>query len=336
MMSVNQGAATGESRETQQLEKLAQQKRPNKFVKMLRNNGTFILFCLPGALWMIFFFYIPVFANVVAFKEFHFSPNGFIDSLITSPWVGWKNFEFLFKSNDAWLITRNTVLYNVGFITLNLIISVFFAIVMSMLRNGRLTKLYQTWMLLPYFLSWVIISYFVYAFLSPDKGLINSMIVATGGKRINWYIEPMYWPYILLFIGTWKGIGYNSILYFATVMGIDPTYFEAAEVDGANKWQQIKHITLPSLVPLMTLMTILAVGRIFSADFGLFYNVPMQSGSLYNVTQVFDTYVFKGLKATGDLGMSSAASLFQSTVGFVVLMVSNAVVRHIDPESALF
>lgn len=311
-------------------------KEKGRFRKHLKNNGTFLLFCLPGALWMIFFFYLPVLANVVAFKEFHFSPNGFISSLINSPWVGFKNFEFLFKSNDAWLITRNTVLYNLGFIFLNLLISVFFAVVMSMLRNGRLTKLYQTWMLLPYFLSWVIISYFVFAFLSTDKGLVNSLIRSSGGTPINWYIEPVYWPYILLFIGTWKNIGYNSILYFASVMGIDPTFYEAAEMDGANKWQQIRHITLPSLVPLMTLMTILAVGRIFSADFGLFYNVPMQSGALYNVTQVFDTYIYNGLKSTGDLGMSSAASLFQSSVGFIVLMISNAVVRRIDPESALF
>lgn len=291
---------------------------------------------LPGAIWMIFFFYIPVLANVVAFKNFQFSPNGFLDSLMNSPWVGFKNFEFLFKSGAAFEITRNTVLYNLGFISLNLIISVTFAIIMSELRNKRLVKVYQTMTLLPYFLSWVVIGYFVYAFLSVDKGLINQWITGHGGAAIQWYSDPRFWPFILLFIGTWKGIGYNSIIYFATVMGIDPTYYEAAMVDGATKWQQIKNITIPQLAPLITIMTILAAGRIFSADFGLFFNIPQNSGALYSVTQVLDTYIYNGLKSTGDLGTSTAAALYQSVVGFVFLMFTNWLARRVDNESALF
>ncbi|MCL2112712.1 MAG: ABC transporter permease subunit [Streptococcaceae bacterium] len=291
---------------------------------------------LPGAIWMIFFFYIPVLANVVAFKNFQFSPNGFLDSLMNSPWVGFKNFEFLFKSGAAFEITRNTVLYNLGFISLNLIISVTFAIIMSELRNKRLVKVYQTMTLLPYFLSWVVIGYFVYAFLSVDKGLINQWITGHGGTAIQWYSDPRFWPFILLFIGTWKGIGYNSIIYFATVMGIDPTYYEAAMVDGATKWQQIKNITIPQLAPLITIMTILAAGRIFSADFGLFFNIPQNSGALYSVTQVLDTYIYNGLKSTGDLGTSTAAALYQSVVGFVFLMFTNWLARRVDNESALF
>lgn len=274
--------------------------------------------------------------NVVAFKDFHISPDGFIASLKESPWVGWENFKFLFSSNDAFLITKNTVLYNVTFITLNLVISVFFAIVMSELRNKRLVKVYQTMSLLPYFLSWVIIGYFVYAFLSPDKGIFNQWISSQGGTPINWYSEAKYWPFILVFIGTWKGIGYNSIIYFASVMGIDPTYYEAAMVDGASKWQQIKNVTIPQLLPLMTIMTILAVGNIFRADFGLFYNVPRNSGALYEVTSVLDTYIFNGLTATGDIGMTAAAGLYQSTVGFALLMITNGIVRRFDNESALF
>ncbi|MGX7194278.1 ABC transporter permease [Enterococcus moraviensis] len=295
-----------------------------------------ILMAIPAMLWMIFFFYIPVLTNVVAFKDFHISPDGFIASLKESPWVGLENFKFLFSSNDAFLITKNTVLYNVTFITLNLVISVFFAIVMSELRNKRLVKVYQTMSLLPYFLSWVIIGYFVYAFLSPDKGIFNQWISSRGGTPINWYSEPKFWPFILVFIGTWKGIGYNSIIYFASVMGIDPTYYEAAMVDGASKWQQIKNVTIPQLLPLMTIMTILAVGNIFRADFGLFYNVPRNSGSLYQVTSVLDTYIFNGLTATGDIGMTAAAGLYQSTVGFVLLMVTNGIVRRFDNDSALF
>ncbi|GAB5053603.1 sugar ABC transporter permease [Pediococcus parvulus] len=309
--------------------------RPS-FATQFKNNWPLLLFVIPGAIWMIFFFYIPILANVVAFQDFHFSADGFLASLQSSSWVGFKNFEFLFSSNAAWIITRNTLLYNLGFIVLNLIISVFFAVVMSQLRNKRLIKLYQTSMLLPYFLSWVVISYFVYAFISPNQGLINSLITGSGGKGISWYNAPQFWPFILLFIGTWKSIGYNSILYFASAMGVDPTLYEAAEIDGANKWQQIKHVTIPALVPLMTLMTILAIGNIFRADFGLFYQVPQNSGSLYNVTSVLDTYIFNGLTSTGDIGMSSAAALYQSFVGFALLMISNAVVRKIDPDSALF
>ncbi|WP_162930922.1 ABC transporter permease [Lactococcus allomyrinae] len=291
---------------------------------------------LPGAIWMIFFFYIPVLANVVAFKNFQFSPNGFLDSLMKSPWVGFKNFEFLFKSGAAFEITRNTVLYNLGFIILNLIISVTFAIIMSELRNKRLVKVYQTMTLLPYFLSWVVIGYFVYAFLSVDKGLVNQWLTGHGGTAIQWYSDPRFWPFILLFIGTWKNIGYNSIIYFATVMGIDPTYYEASMVDGATKWQQIKNITIPQLAPLITIMTILAAGRIFSADFGLFFNIPQNSGALYSVTQVLDTYIYNGLKSTGDLGTSTAAALYQSVVGFVFLMFTNWLARRVDNESALF
>ncbi len=295
-----------------------------------------VLMAVPGMLWMIFFFYIPVMANVVAFKNFHISADGFLASLRESPWVGWENFKFLFSSDQAFLITKNTILYNVAFILLNLLISVVFAIIMSELRNKRLVKVYQTMSLLPYFLSWVIISYFVYAFLSPDKGIFNQWITGHGGEAVNWYNEPKYWPFILVFIGTWKGIGYNSIIYFASVMGIDPTYYEAAMVDGASKWQQIKHVTIPQLIPLMTILTILAVGNIFRADFGLFYNIPRNSGALYDVTQVLDTYIYNGLTSTGDFGMTAAAGLYQSVVGFVLLMITNTIARRFDSDSALF
>lgn len=308
----------------------------SKFFSNLWRYKALVIMAIPGMIWMIFFFYIPVFANVVAFKDFHISPDGFLTSLRESAWVGFDNFKFLFSSNEAYLITKNTVLYNLAFISLNLIISVFFAIVMSELRNKRLVKVYQTMSLLPYFLSWVIIGYFVYAFLSPDKGIFNQLIQSNGGTPINWYSEPKFWPFILIFIGTWKGIGYNSIIYFASVMGIDPTYYEAAMVDGASKWQQIKNVTIPQLMPLMTILTILGVGNIFRADFGLFYNVPRNSGALHDVTAVLDTYIYNGLTSTGDIGMTAAAGLYQSTVGFVLLMITNGIARRFDNDSALF
>lgn len=291
---------------------------------------------LPGFIWMILFFYIPVFGNVIAFKDFRFHPGGFLSSIINSKWVGFDNFKFLFSTKDAYLITRNTVLYNVAFIVLGLITSVTVAIVMSMLRSKKKIKRFQTMMLFPHFLSWVIISFFVYSFLSPDKGAVNMILGMVGVDPINWYNAPKFWPFILLFIGTWKGIGYNSVVYFASIMGIDPTYYEAAIIDGASKWQQIKYVTLPQLAPLISILMILAVGNIFRADFGLFYQVPRGSGSLYNVTMVLDTYVYQGLKISGDLGMSAAAGLYQSTIGCILLISTNAIVRKLDPDSSLF
>ncbi|MGY3747025.1 ABC transporter permease [Vagococcus salmoninarum] len=291
---------------------------------------------LPGLVWMIFFFYIPVFGNVVAFKDFKYSPDGFMASLINSPWVGFDNFKFLFSSSNAYLITRNTVLYNIGFITIGLVCALFIAVVLSEIRSKKMIKIYQTAMLLPYFLSWVIIGYFVYAFLSPDKGLMNIIITSFGGTEINWYNEPKFWPLILIILGVWKGVGYNSIIYFAAIMGIDPSYYEAAMVDGASKWQQIKNVTLPQLIPLITILSILAVGNIFKADFGLFYNVTRDSGALYEVTSVLDTYIYNGLANTGDIGMASAAGLYQSVVGCVLLVSTNAIVRKFDDSSALF
>ncbi|MDN6625838.1 MAG: ABC transporter permease subunit, partial [Pisciglobus halotolerans] len=224
----------------------------------------------------------------------------------------------------------------VGFIIIGLVSAVAIAVIMSQLRSKQLIKIYQTSMLLPYFLSWVIISYFVYAFLSPDKGMVNSIITSLGGTRINWYSDPTYWPYFLLFLGVWKGVGYNSVIYFASIMGIDPAYYEAAEIDGANKWQQIIHVTLPHLLPLVTILSILSVGNIFRADFGLFYQIPRNSGALYSVTSVLDTYIYNGLTSSGDIGMTTAAGLYQSLVGFVLVIVTNLIVRRFDKESALF
>lgn len=313
--------------------------RWEKIKKWLIKNKTqfvYLAMVIPGVIWSVLFFYIPVFGNVIAFKDFRFHPDGFFASVFHSEWVGFDNFKFLFATKDAYLITRNTVLYNAAFIIFGLIAAVTLAIVMSMLRSAERIKRFQTMMLFPHFLSWVIISFFVYSFLSPDKGVINSIIVRFGADPINWYNAPKYWPFILLFIGVWKGIGYNSVVYFAAIMGIDPTYYEAAIVDGANKWQQIRHVTIPQLLPLISILMILAVGNIFRADFGLFYQVPRGSGALYNVTMVLDTYVYQGLKVSGDLGMSTAAGLYQSSVGTALLLTTNAIVRKLDPESALF
>lgn len=306
------------------------------FLKNLIRNRVMLLMVLPGAIWFFFFSYLPLVGTVAAFKEYRFSREGFWASLMKSEWVGWDNFKFLFSTSDAWLITRNTLFYNIAIIFLGLVFAVALAILLSELVNKRLAKLYQIGMFLPYFLSWVIVGYFAFSFLSMDRGMLNQIIGWFGMEPIQWYSEAKYWPYILVFVALWKTIGYSSVVYLASILGIDKSLYEAAMIDGASKWQQIRNITIPLLSPIITIMTLLAVGRIFYADFGLFYQVPRDSGTLYSVTNVIDTYVYRGLKTSGEIGMSTAAGLYQSVVGFVLVIISNYVVRKVDKDSSLF
>ncbi|WP_410771167.1 ABC transporter permease [Fontibacillus sp. BL9] len=306
------------------------------FFRDIIKNKVLLLMVLPGALWFLFFSYMPMFGTIIAFKQYRFSRDGFWASIVNSKWVGLDNFKFLFSTNDAYIITRNTLLYNVAFIFLGLILSVLMAVVLSEIANKRLAKVYQTGMFLPYFLSWVIVGYFAFSFLSSERGLLNQVFQSLGWESMQWYNDPKVWPYILILVYLWKAVGYNSVVYLAAIMGIDKSLYEAAMIDGASKFQQIRNITIPLLTPIITIMTLLAVGKIFYADFGLFYQVPRDSGTLYSVTNVIDTYVYRGLKTTGEIGMSTAAGLYQSVVGFVLVMTSNYIVRKFDKDSALF
>ncbi|WP_337102936.1 ABC transporter permease [Paenibacillus sp. YIM B09110] len=299
-------------------------------------NKVMLLMVLPGALWFLFFSYIPMLGTVIAFKEYRFHRDGFWASIVNSKWVGLDNFKFLFSTDDAYIITRNTILYNAVFIVVGLALAVLMAVVLSEITNKKLSKLYQTGMFLPYFLSWVIVGYFAFSFLSSERGLLNYVFEYFGWESMQWYSDPKYWPYIIVFIYLWKAVGYNSVVYLAAIMGIDKSLYEAAMIDGANKWQQIRNITLPLLSPIITIMTLLAVGKVFYADFGLFYQVPRDSGTLYSVTNVIDTYVYRGLKTTGEIGMSTAAGLYQSVVGFALVITSNYIVRRFNKDNALF
>lgn len=291
---------------------------------------------LPGIVWLLILAYLPMAGNIIAFKDYRFHPDGFFASVLTSDWVGWDNFKFLFSTSDAWVITRNTILYNFVFIVLGLFFAVTFAIVLSQLVNQKLAKVYQTGMLFPHFLSWVIVSYFVFTFLSMDRGFLNNILHWFGAESISWYNEPKYWPFILTFTNLWKNVGFSSIIYLAAIAGINKDYYDAAMVDGANKWQQIRHITLPALTPLMVILTILEVGKIFRADFGLFYQVPRDTGTIYSVTNVIDTYIYRGLMQLGDIGMTTAAGLYQSVVGLILVLLTNYIVKKIDEDNALF
>lgn len=310
--------------------------RVNHFLKDLYKNLPILLMVLPGAIGFILFSYLPMGGTLLSFKQYRYNGEGFISSFLNSDWVGLRNFKFLFGTNDAYIITRNTLLYNAVFIILGTLAAIAMAILLSEIVNKRLSKLYQTGMFLPHFMSYVIVGFFVYSFLNMDKGLLNSILERFDLQTVSWYTTPKYWPYILTFTNLWKTIGYSSVVYLAAITGFDRSLYEAAMIDGASKWRQIRNITLPLLKPLIIIMTLLAVGRIFYADFGLFYNIPRDSGALYPVTNVIDTYVYRGLKTTGEMGMTAAAGLYQSIVGFILVVTSNYVVRRIDKDSSLF
>ncbi|AWV33056.1 MULTISPECIES: ABC transporter permease [Paenibacillus] len=306
------------------------------FFKSLIKDKVLWFMVLPGTLWFLIFCYLPMFGTVIAFKDFKIHRDGFFASVLNSKWVGLENFNFLFSTEDAYIITRNTILYNLALISLGLVLAVGIAITLNELVNKRMAKVYQTAMFMPYFLSWVIISFFTFSFLSVDKGILNQVVVYFGGDPISWYGDTRFWPYILIFMGIWKSIGYSSVVYLAAIAGIDKSYYEAAMIDGASKWQQIKFITLPLLKPLMVTLTILAIGGIFRSDFGLFYQIPRDSGVLYSVTNVIDTYIYRSMSTTGNLGMSTAAGLYQSVVGFIMVLVTNSIVKKISKENAIF
>jgi len=232
-------------------EKLTMKDRMKRF----RNNKELLLLTIPGAIWFLVFAYLPMFGVIVAFKRWRIH-GGFFESLMNSKWVGFDNFKFLFQSSDAWLITKNTVLYNIVFIILGIVLPVTLAILLNELLNKKLAKFYQSSMFLPYFLSWVVVSYCLYAFLSPEKGYVNGILQSMGGKGISWYTEPKYWPFIIIFMSQWKAVGYGTVVYLASICGIDKSYYEAAMIDGASKFQQIKYITVPLLKPVMIIMFI--------------------------------------------------------------------------------
>ena len=292
---------------------------------------------LPATIWLLLIRYLPMFGIVMSFLDYKLPTRKvpFPMNLLKSPWVGLKNFKFLFTGESLNMI-RNTIGYNALWIVLGLVISVAFAIMMSELTHKFLAKTYQTMMFFPYFLSWVVVSYFLFAFLDPTNGMIVRSQRAAGVDVIDWYNSPAYWPYILTICSLWKNTGYSTVLYLSAITGIDRTYYEAASVDGATKWQQMVHVTLPQLKPMIIILLIMNVGKIFNADFGLFYNVPQNSGSLYPVTQVVDTYVYRAYANTHNLGMSSAAGFLQSFIGLICIIGANSLVRKIDPDSSLF
>jgi putative aldouronate transport system permease protein len=286
---------------------------------------------LPTIILLLIFSYWPMFGIVLAFKNFKATKG-----IFGSPWAGLSNFKFFFTSIDAFRVTRNTIGLNSLFIFFSTICAVIFALLMFEVKKAYEVKIYQTIGILPSFLSYIVVGYIVYILLDPTKGLVNQLLAVFHRTGIDWYTEPKYWPVILLLTNIWHGVGLGSIVYYAGLMGVDTELFEAAEIDGADKLQKTWYVSIPQIVPIIVIMTILAIGKIFRADFGLFYNVTRNVGALYPTTDVIDTYVFRALMNFGNIGMSSAVGLFQSVVCFVTILLTNWVVKKIEPENSLF
>lgn len=302
-----------------------------RIARDFNKNKFLLILTLPVVIYTFIFSYIPMFGVIIAFKDFKYN-LGFLKS----PWVGFNNFKFFFTSPDSWRITRNTIGYNAVFIVTGLIAAVFVALLLYEINQRLLLKAYQTVMFIPHFFSWVVVAFMAYSFLNSRSGILNQVLESMGLQAIDWYNKPTPWLFIFPIAALWKGTGMSAIIYYASLVGIDPSYFEAAKIEGANKWEITFKITLPFLYPLMTLLTILSIGSIFSADFGLFYQLPMDNAVLYPTTDVIDTYVYRALVSLGNIGMSSAAGLYKSFVGFVLVVLSNYVVRKINPENSLF
>lgn len=300
--------------------------------KHLAKTGPLLLIAAPGVLYLLINNYLPMFGVFLAFKDFNY-----FKGIFGSDWNGLDNFRFLFKTRDAWIMTRNTLLYNAAFIVIGTIAAIFVAILIYELGQRRRVRLFQSALMLPNLFSWVVIGFVVYAFLNADTGFVNNTVFPwLGIEPFSWYSTTGPWPAILIIVNLWKYLGVSSVVYIASIAGIDHNVYEAAQIDGASKTQQILKITVPLLKPTVIIMVLMAVGRIFTSDFGLFYQVPQNSGRLFDVTQTIDTYVYRGLMELNDVGMSAAAALYQSVVGLLLVLGANALVRRLDQENALF
>jgi putative aldouronate transport system permease protein len=309
-----------------------QPSRTKKFLRALWKSRALLLLALPGFLLLFVNNYLPMFGIFLAFKDFNYAKG-----IWGSEWNGLENFKFLFATGDIKFVVLHTLLYNLVFLIVNTTLSVLLALVLHEVKNKWAAKFYQSTLILPNFISMVIVAYLVFGFLNPELGFVNKSILEPLHREgISWYMSPQYWPYILTFVNVWKNVGFGSVIYLATIVGIDKEYYEAAMLDGAGKWKQMTSITLPFLYPVIVILTLLSIGHIFNADFGLFYQVTLDAGNLRSTTEVIDTYVYHALLVSGDTNLASSAGLLQSVVGFALVVAFNAAVRKISRDKALF
>lgn len=297
----------------------------------LRKNRVYLLLLLPAVAYVLVFSYAPMIGVIMAFKQYNFTQG-----LFASPWVGMKNFKFLMVSNKLWPLTRNTLLYNLAFISIGMVMEVGFAVIINEMRCRWFKKLFQSFIFLPYFISWVIASAVVQTLLDYDFGLISRTVKGLGLPMVNVYVDSRPWPFLLVFFRMWKGVGYGSIVYLSAISGIDTEMYEAAEIDGANSWQKLFSITLPNLVPTMVIMFLLSCGQIFRGDFGMFYQLIGNNGVLLEVGDILDLYIYRAMAGNANLGYGAAAGLYQSVLCFGTILLANFVVKKIQPDYTLF
>lgn len=302
-----------------------------------RDDTELTLLCLPTTVWYALFCFLPMFGIIIAFKHYTVTApdRSFFYNLLVSPNAGFDNFTFIFQNGGMWDVVKLTLFYSIIFQILGILVPVTLALLMSQLFSKRYGKICQTCMFFPHFMSWVVVTYFVYAFLSTDNGLVNSILENLGQETKNWYMEKSFWPVFLILLNTWKGMGYGMVVYLASITGIDATMYEAALIDGATKWQQTRYITLPHLKSIVIMMFILNIGGLVRSDFGLFYQVPRASGSLTPVTNTIDVYIYTALKTQFSPDMASAASFLQSIIGCCLILLSNWIISKIDADSAI-
>lgn len=305
--------------------------RLHTFTRDLRNNKIYLLLLLPAIVYVLIFSYTPMVGVIMAFKRYNFTQG-----LFDSPWVGLNNFKFLTASNKLWPLTRNTLLYNVAFIVVGMVMEVGFAVIINEMRCKWFKKIFQSFIFLPYFISWVIASAVVQTLLDYDFGLVSRTVKSLGLPMVNVYITAAPWPFLLVFFRMWKGVGYGSIVYLSAISGIDTEMYEAAEIDGANSWQKLFKITLPNLVPTMVIMFLLACGQIFRGDFGMFYQLIGNNGVLLGVGDILDLYIYRAMAGNANLGYGAAAGLYQSLLCFATILLANFIVKKVQPDYTLF
>lgn len=297
----------------------------------LKNYRVLLLMLAPAVAFFLLFAYVPMAGIIIAFKRYDYAGG-----IFGSAWNGLDNFRFFFESGDAWRVTRNTALYNIAFIVVNNALQIFSAIMLFEVGGKWFRKITQSALFLPYFISWVVVGAIAYNLLNYDIGTVNALLRGVGLEPIDIYNTPAYWPYILILVSAWKSLGYGTVMYLAAITGIDTEMYEAAEIDGANIFQRIMKVTIPNLYPTIIILVLLAVGNIFRGDFGMFYNMVGNNGLLFSSTDVIDTFVFRSLITSNDIGMSAAAGVFQSVLGFATIMTVNYAVRRYDKDRALF
>ena len=303
----------------------------HSFFKKMWKYRVYLLMLAPAVIYTLIFSYYPMTGVVLAFKKYNYAGG-----IWGSPWNGLDNFKFFFQSGQAGLVTRNTVLYNILFIVVNTVLQIAVAVLLTEIKNKRYRKVSQSLMFLPYFISWVIVGVMAFNILSNDYGFLNRLIESLGGTRISFYTTPTVWPWILTFFNVWKGIGYGSVMYLAAIMGIDTTMYEAAAIDGANVFQRIFKITIPSIMPTTVILFLMSVGGIFKGNFDMFYNLVGTNGLLFNYTDVIDTLTFRALISNSDYGMSAAMGLYQSVLCFATVLIANKLVGMYDKDYTLF